>query len=211
MSAYSIVDIPGWENLSLKELDRNDLERRLDELSRGSVPDEVPRDTATPFRQEVRRHLARIVDEARAAGAGLLCLPTQKMGEVAAPASYSVSEWRDAERDAVEPSVLLESLAARSTARTSLVDIDGQPSLREETIEAADPKADELATYSGRRVTYTVSAPDDRRSWVIFVFITVGDGNPHGPLADVLVELFDAQLTTLRWGQLLSNSPAGPR
>ena len=75
MSAYSIVDIPGWENLSLNAADRADLERRIEELATASVPDEVPRDTATPFRQEVKKHFTRLVDQARAAGAGLICLP----------------------------------------------------------------------------------------------------------------------------------------
>jgi len=166
-----------------------------------SVPDEVPRDTATPFRQEVRKHLARLVDQARSAGTGLICLPTQRMGDIAVPASYTVSEWRDTEQDDVTPSALLKSLAGSSSAATAFLDVDGQPALREEDIEAADPAADPLATHAGRRVTYTVSAPDDSRKWVVFSFITLGDGDPSGALADLLVELFDAQLTTLRWRQ----------
>jgi hypothetical protein len=199
MTAYSIVDIPGWENLSLNAADRVELDSRIDELAHGTVPDEVPRDSATPFRQEVRKHLNRLVDQARAAGAGLLCIPTQRMGEVAIPASYTVSEWRDAERDEVAPSALLESIAADSGARAAFVDVDGQPALREEDVAAADPSADPLATYAGRRVTYTISAPDDVRAWVIFTFTTLGDGDPNGALADLLVDLFDAQLMTLRW------------
>ncbi|MDQ1576382.1 MAG: hypothetical protein QOH55_1532 [Microbacteriaceae bacterium] len=199
MSAYSIVEIPGWENLSLNTADGADLDRRIDELAHGSVPDEVPRDTATPFRQEVRKQLVRLVDQARSAGAGLLCLPTQRMGDIAVPASYTVSEWRDVEREEVAPSALLESLAAASTASVRFVDIDGQPALREESVEAADPEADPLAKHAARRVTYTVSAPRDPRGWIVFTFITLGDGSPEGALADMLVELFDAQLTTLRW------------
>ena len=82
-----------------------------------------------------------------------------------------------------------------------LVDIDGQPALREEDIEEPDTETDPLATHAGRRVTYTVSAPDDSRGWVVFSFVTLGDGDPKGALADLLVDLFDAQLTTLRWRQ----------
>jgi hypothetical protein len=121
------------------------------------------------------------------------------MGDIAVPASYTVSEWRDVERDEIAPSALLESLAANSDASVSFVDIDGQPALREEAVEAADPEADPLATHAARRVTYTVSAPEDSRGWIVFTFITLGDGDPEGALADMLVELFDAQLTTLRW------------
>jgi hypothetical protein len=52
MSAYSIVQIPGWETLSLHPRDHSTLERRLNELAHGSVPAEVPRDSAaTPSRR----------------------------------------------------------------------------------------------------------------------------------------------------------------
>lgn len=199
MSAYSIVDIPGWENLSLNTADSADLGRRIDELAHGAVADDVPRDTATPFRQEMRKHLIRLTDQARETGAGLICLPTSRMGDVAVPASYTVSEWRDLDGDEVAPAVLLASLVDSSSAATALVLIDGQPALREEYVEAADPEAEELASHAGRRVTYTVSSPDDARAWLVFNFVTLGDGDPDGGLADMLVQLFDAQLTTLRW------------
>jgi hypothetical protein len=199
MSAYSIVQIPGWETLSLHPRDHGALERRLDELAHGSVPAEVPRDTATPFRKEVRKELARVTEQAQAAGAGLLALPVEKADGAAIPASYTVSEWRDPEPDDTAPLAVLEAIAAASAASTEIVDVDGQPALREETVESADPEAEPLATHAGRRVTYTVSAPDSQHSWVIFTFITLGDGNPDGPLAHLLVELFDAHLTTLRW------------
>jgi hypothetical protein len=198
-SAYSIVQIPGWETLSLHPRDHGVLERRLNELAHGSVPAEVPRDTATPFRQEVRKELVRVVEQAQAAGAGLIALPVETVDGKAVPASYTVSEWRDQDPDNVAPLDLLKSLAAGSTARTEIVEVDGQPALREETVESADPEAEPLATRAGRRVTYTVSAPDSQDSWVIFTFITLGDGNPDGQLARMLVELFDAHLTTLRW------------
>jgi hypothetical protein len=199
MSAYSIVQIPGWETLSLHPRDHRALQRRLDELAHGSVPAEVPRDTATPFRMEVRKELARVVEQAQTAGAGLLALPVEKVDGSPVPASYTVSEWLDPDPDNVAPLDVLNAICAESGARTEIVDVDGQPGLREETVESADPDAEPLATHPGRRVTYTVSAPDSRHSWVIFTFITLGDGNPDGALAHLLVELFDAHLTTLRW------------
>lgn len=199
MSAYSIVQIPGWETLSLHPRDHSALERRLGELAHGAVPAAVPRDRATPFRMEVRKELVRVVEQAQSAGAGLLALPVEPVDGRAVPASYSVSEWRDPEPDDVAPADLLQAIAAASAARTRIVDVDGQPALREETVESADPESEPLATHAGRRVTYTVSAPESRHSWVVFTFITLGDGNPDGPLAHLLVELFDAHLTTLRW------------
>ncbi|RWZ68177.1 hypothetical protein ELQ92_02775 [Labedella populi] len=201
MSAYSIVDIPGWENLSLNNADRTELEARLSALAHQAVPDDVPRDSATPFRLELHKHLSRVVEHARSAGAGLICLPTRRMGDIAVPASYTVSEWRDGEGGATTPETVLNALAANSSSVTRLVDIDGQPALREEGVEPANPTADPLSRHAVRRVTYTVSSPTDDRAWLVFTFVTLGSADPTGPLADVLVELFDAQLTTVRWGE----------
>lgn len=204
MSTYSIVQIPGWENLSLHMRDSRDLDRRIGELAHGTVPASVPRDTATPFRQEVKKELTRLVDQARAAGAGLLSLPTQRVGGCAVPASYTVSEWRDTEPGdpgaAAVLDALVDSRRAAGVANVAIVDVDGQPALREEEIEPADPDADHLATHPGRRVTYTVASPEDARAWVVFTFVTLGDGDPQGKLADILVEVFDAHVSTLRWG-----------
>jgi len=199
VTAYDIVQIPGWENLSLLDADAQDLMRRLDELAHGAVPDDVPRDTATPFRRELRRHLDRLVQGARAAGAGMLCLPTQRTGDTAIPASYTVSEWQDPQAGRAPVEDIIAALASESSAAVAIVDVDGQPALREEEVAAPDPDADELATRAGRRVTYTVAAPDVVGGWLVFSFVTIGDGDAEGPLADIIVELFDAQMSTLRW------------
>jgi hypothetical protein len=199
VSAYSIVNIPGWENLSLNSADTGELRRRINELAHNSVPEEVPRDTATPFRMEMRKHLNRLVEQSRETGAGLICIPTSRMGDISVPASYTVSEWRDTEDDHVAPAAVLKSIADSSEAVCEMVFVDGQPALREETDETGDLRAEELATHPGRRVTYTVSAPEDAKTWLVFNFVTLGNGDPRGALADALVELFDAQITTLRW------------
>jgi hypothetical protein len=199
VSAYDIVQIPGWEDLSLLAADRAALEHRLDELAHQAVPDEVPRDSATPFRRELRGHLGRLVGQARASGAALLSLPTGRVGGSSVAASYTVSQWRDTTPTPVPPPRMITSLAEASEAVTSRLDVDGQPALREETIVDPALGGDPLATRAGRRVTYTIASPDDERAWVVFAFVTLGDGDPRGPLADVLVELFDAQLSTLRW------------
>jgi hypothetical protein len=45
------------------------------------------------------------------------------------------------------------------------------------------------------------------------VFSTVGDGDPAGQFAGILVELFDAIMSTFRWtwpGQVPGQGPARP-
>jgi hypothetical protein len=35
--------------------------------------------------------------------------------------------------------------------------------------------------------------------WLIIAFSTLGDGRPEGPFTRLLVELFDAIVSTFRW------------
>jgi hypothetical protein len=199
VTAYSIVDIPGWEQLRLGPDDAAGLRRRIDELAHQSVPEDVPRDRATPFRGEVRRHLLRLVDEAREAGAALICLPTTRMGGIAVPASYTVTEWVDPQPNGAPPEDVIAALVEQSDGVASTVTVDGQPAIREEGVESPAPDADELVVRSARRVTYTIADPADAHVWVLITFSTLGDGDPDGQLAHVLVELFDAHVGTLRW------------
>jgi hypothetical protein len=197
MTGYAIVGIPGWEQLRLGEADRVQTERRIDQLAWQTIPEDVPRDRATPFREETRRHLLRLVDQGRTAGAVIVCLPTARMGGIAVPASYTVSEWGDGQSLDVEPVDVVELLAERSDVTASVVEVDGQPALREEGVEF--PQADELVARPARRVTYTIADPAVPGTWVVVVFSTLGDGDPDGDLAAVLVDLFDAHIGTLRW------------
>lgn len=199
MSTYTIVNIPGWENLSLHPADRSRLEDRLNALAHDIVPASVPRDKATPFREELRKHLTRVVDQARAAGASLVCLPVADLSQGTVPASYSVAEVQDPNPFEAEPEALLRELLSRTEDEARLVEVDHQPALREETVVAADPDADPVAVLSARRVTYTIASPDMPGRFVIFTFTTLGNQDPDDAVARVLVEVFDAHMSTLRW------------
>ena len=103
-------------------------------------------------------------------------------GWPAAPSArtkYTVTEWRDAERDDVEPRDILRLIAAHTTAAVLYVVVDGQPALREYH-----------STARGYRATYTILSPEKPHEWLIFDLTTSRDHE---------VARFDAQLATLRW------------
>lgn len=199
MSSYSIVEIPGWEQISLDPADDAATERRIAELAHGTVPESVPRDTATPFREEVRKHLERVALSARSSGAGILCIPVEQVAGQPVPATYTVGEWSDSLVAGIASEELLEAMVETADGEASIAVIDGQPALREETVIAPDPTADPLAAHPARRVTYTIAAPEQDGRWIVFTFATLGNGDPDGPLAHALVELFDAHVQTLNW------------
>jgi len=62
---------------------------------------------------------------------------------------------------------------------------------------AADPARD--APVRSRQVDYVVARPGSPDHWLMVVFSTLGDGDPDGRFARILVELFDAIMSTFRW------------
>ena len=53
--------------------------------------------------------------------------------------------------------------------------------------------------YASRRVDYVLPVPTDLDRWVVVSFSTLGAGDPTDEFAQLLVELFDAIMTTFRW------------
>lgn len=94
---------------------------------------------------------------------------------------------------------VLVALAA-SVEGARFAELDGAPAVRTESL--ADPSpgtADDERQYGSRQVAYVVAVPGARDTWLSVTFSTVGDGDPTGEVADVLVDLFDAAVLTLRW------------
>jgi hypothetical protein len=54
-------------------------------------------------------------------------------------------------------------------------------------------------SVGARRVDYVTAVPDDPRRWIMVAFSTIGDGNPEGRRAAMVVQLFDAMMTTWSW------------
>jgi hypothetical protein len=64
-------------------------------------------------------------------------------------------------------------------------------------VAPADPG--QQAGYGSRRVDYLIPVPEHPRGMLVVAFSTIGDGDPEGDFAKLLVELFDAIMTTFRW------------
>jgi hypothetical protein len=66
-----------------------------------------------------------------------------------------------------------------------------------ERITAPDPSHD--TELPSRCVDYILSVPGDPGRWVLAAFYTFGGGDPDDGFAKLLVELFDAIISTFRW------------
>jgi hypothetical protein len=98
----------------------------------------------------------------------------------------------------VDPAMIVSHLAAESRdARPAMV--DGAMAVRIERTAAPQPA--EGVEYGSRRVDYVISVPEDPDRWLAVAFSTLGGGDPDDQYARLLVELFDAIMSTFRWSR----------
>jgi hypothetical protein len=191
-SGYNLVLPPGWCRIPLRGGTSAAIRKLLDERFR-----HLPRDTVAPYRIEIERRLKEQVVQARNNGGIDMYFPVEIADSGPVPASFVVSEIRlELPENAGDngPALVLASLAADGSR---IVDVDGAPGVRAEELVPGDPDA-ELA-YGSRRVKYLIPVPGTPGRWLAVAFATPGAADPGGKYAGLLVELFDAIMTTFRW------------
>ncbi|MFC7260448.1 hypothetical protein [Streptomyces lutosisoli] len=191
-NSYSLVLPPGWARIPLRYGTEGAVQRILDRSFDG-----MPRDEVFTYRRDLESGLRRRIREAREANGLDLYLPVELMHGMSVPASFLVSETRTPESgDDLDPAELALFLAASEAGR-EVVELDGSTAVRTERTAPADPARG--IEFPSRRVDYQVPVPQDSRRWLTIAFSTVGAQDADGELSLLLVDLFDAVMTTLRW------------
>jgi hypothetical protein len=195
---YTLVMPPGWVRLPVRSTTPDSMDAVIDQ----ALPRQVPRDDRIKARLAIRARLGEAVDDARGSGALDIYLALGGMYGLAVPASFVVTDIPVT--DTQDPDRAFAELGAAPGAE--LVKLDGVPAVRTDEVIAPDPMMIDIGVPS-RRISYVVAVPGAPR-WLTVVFSTVGDGEPTGEFADVLVALFDAMLTTFRFTER-DPEPAG--
>jgi len=201
-TGYSLVLPPGWRQLVLDE-HAGDAVREVVRNAFADVPADLPPDTVASLRRRLEGHLLSAVAAARADGGTELYLPTRRMGELIVPASVVVGSLdlsgavpADRAHDDVVAPVLARWLATDDRARA--VELDGAPALRRDRTVAARPGEQLGVDASSRQAEYVVAVPGQPGRWLT-ICCTVLEIADAPELTDLLVELFDAVMTTFRW------------
>ncbi|MFD4985934.1 hypothetical protein [Streptomyces sp. NPDC058374] len=197
-TGYTLIPPPGWELIPLREGTEEALRALVDGAVR-DLPEELPRDRRTEARMALHKELHQAVRQAREAHAHSLYLPVRRVRGHLLAASFVVSERLRAPgsgpRDDLVAGLLRSPGAGREAEAT---EVDGAPGVRTEGVVAADPARG--VEHDSRHVDYVfpVPGPEGGR-WVTVSFSVLTGEGPHGELADALVGLFDAVMTTFRW------------
>ncbi len=190
-AGYSLVLPPGWARIPL----RHGTEQAITSILNRSFAG-LPRDQVASLRRELQLRLRNLTGKARESSGLDLYLPVDRMHGITATASFVVAEVSFGSVQPVDPALLVARLVGTSE-QTHPVDVAGVVGTRTEHVAA--PDAEHGVEYASRRVDYVLPVPEDPDRWVIVSFGTLGMGDPSDELAVLLVELFDAVMTTFRW------------
>jgi hypothetical protein len=195
IAGYTIVLPPGWCRIPVRQGSAKAIRGLLDDVL-SAVPANVSRDRVAQYRVELEGRLKKMVADARAKGGVDLYLPVVPVHGVPVGASFLVSEGTIPARDA-DPARLVAHLASAGDGKP--VTVDGSPAARTEHVAPAEAAA-ELDSGT-TRVDYIISVPGAPDRWLLVAFSTFGAGTPGDEFSGVLVQLFDAIMSTFRWSR----------
>jgi hypothetical protein len=193
-TGYTLVLPTGWRRIPVRHGTKAAISDILDEVF-ARYPKGAARDRVIRHRVQLEGRLLDMARRARTSGGVDLYLPVEYVHGTAIPASFVVSQAPIGQPDA-DPAQLIAYYVAQPGEAT-VAEVGGVASARAETIAAADPASD--VPFGSRRVDYIAPVPGQPGHWLIITFSTIGNGDPAGDFATLLVSLFDAIVGTFRW------------
>jgi len=196
---YRLVVPHPWEQVALD----SSLDLRVKEIvsaAAARVPKDIPPDQVGPAIHRLEHDLAATLRDAQDKGVIDYYLPTDLMHGQQLNANFVVGTLiPDAMADdELVPRVLATMLKEPGS---SPVTIGDSVWVRRERLRTRPPGGLVDAELGVREVEYLSPVHGDPRRWVVVTFTTLGDGDPHSENTDLVVELFDAIMSTWRWVQ----------
>jgi hypothetical protein len=187
---------PAWRKIPVRHGTDKAIKEIVDDAFANLSHEDIPRDKLTPYRMELGRQLTAAARRARQQGGTELYLPVELEHGTVIAASFVVSEGLLGDTEDVDPRQIAAFMAAEDEAARP-VEIDGAVGVRTERVAPPDPA--EGVEYGSRRVDYVLSLPADPNRWLVIAFSALGAGDPDDKFAKLLVDLFDAIISTFRW------------
>jgi hypothetical protein len=202
VTGYRLVLPPGWKKIPLRtKRGANQAFAELAESAFGALPKNLPRDKVTAFRIRLEQQTAAMIAEARGNGGVDLYIPVELMHSIPVAASFVVSQGAVGSPDQTDPAAVLAYLASESDTATLVTVADSMAMRTERT---AGPEAAPDAPAGSRRVDYVISVPGCGDHWVIISFATLTWDGLDDTFAKLIMELFDAIVSTFRWTKAAS-------
>jgi len=198
MIDFELIIPPGWVQIPTTP-DTTRLRRRIiDDLIRHYVPESLPRDKVGPWRKMLRKELVGATDEAARQNARSVLLPLQEFAGFRLPGSLLVTVVENEEEtEAEDAERLLAELLADAGDDGMYLEIGGAPAVRVAAVMDSDRIKRKAPSW---RVSYYVSNPDAPGVWGLLTFVVLTDGDVDAEPVQAVMLLFDAVVSTLKWG-----------
>ena len=194
MAGYSILLPPPWHRIHLGASRGRDVRRATDRAA-ARAPKEIPPDQRAKIRRRLEAQLMHQLDAVEQCGGVDFYYPAHEVDGVELHASFVVSAvLPDARTEADTVGGVLAALLGRGGEPVS---VDDTVWVRTETV--VDRDDDASGALRARQVDYLTAVPGDERRWVLVTCTVVGDGDPDSLPSGLVVELFDAIMSTWRW------------
>ncbi|MCL3818771.1 hypothetical protein [Aeromicrobium wangtongii] len=196
IAGYRLAVPPPWRRISLDSTAEATIQAIVDDVAAKHTPASVSPDEIGPRKRELVRELMSQVTQASDNGGVDLYLPLDQIHGYSVQASFVVNRViPDANMSADEvPGVMASLLRDPTTAPVTVADTVWVRRERSVPAEGQEPPVDSV------RVDYFTAVPGQARSWIMVSFSSAGAPivGPEGEL-NMLVELFDAIMSTWRW------------
>lgn len=188
---YALVLPPGWRRIPVRSGSEQVIAGIVD-----AAFAEFSRDVVATRRRGLREGLRAQVERARRTGGLDLYIPVAPMHGHVVPASFLVAET---DRGGTETEAVLAILGAENPGARVLA-VDGAPAVRfeREVTAPLDPDEPESLATS-RRVEYSIAVPGDPGRWLTVGYSVLMTAAPNVEITALLVDLFDAVMSTFRW------------
>lgn len=189
-----LVPPPGWTHIPLRHNTEESIKAIVDKSIR--TLSDIPKDDLIKARMELTRRLRKVAAQAQEAGGITLYIPVEKLYGAYIGASFVISRVASG-LGANEPTDSTVSKLLTDNNNEELA-LDGVNGIRADYV--VQPNPDGEIEFPSRRIDYVVPIPlSQPQAWITVCFSTIADGQPHSEFSEVLVELFDAVMTTFRW------------
>lgn len=188
---------PGWARFPTGDGRARELDEAVEAVVTRALPDDLPRDTAEPYRRMLRDRLRATIGEAGSAGASAVYLPYAPVDGVIVPASVvEVELTADAGTD---PLAVVSSILTDGYEESEVLEVDGRPAARVVATLVDVQREGDWPVVSSRQILYAISRDEAEGEWLALSFSVIWNSPESELLAEALVLFFDAVMTTFRW------------
>ncbi|HEY3867649.1 MAG TPA: hypothetical protein VGM10_04845 [Actinocrinis sp.] len=197
MIDFELIVPDGWVVLPTTPESTRLRTAAIDAIIRTFLPDSMPRDSAGPWRRELRKQLLAATDDACRNGARSVLLPLSRFNGRRIPGSMIMTVMEDEARPAQDPEQLLASILADAGSDGAFREIGGASAVRVASVVRAPALGRDAL---GRRVGYYLAHPERPGVWGLLTFTVLAEGDTvEDPDVQAVELLFDSIVSTVRW------------